>query len=68
MIIPCAGSQPGSGPFVQSTQLDQDKAKWYNTVQKDAGSPRNGRTKGMKDRPDRAARLQLIGRMFAGQS
>jgi len=22
----------------------------------------------MKDRPDRAARLQLIGRMFAGQS
>src|SRR5258708_39764235 len=26
------------------------------------------RTEKMKDRPDRAARLQLIGRMFAGQS
>jgi transposase len=33
-----------------------------------AGPPRNGRTKEMKDRSDRAARLQLIGRMFAGQS
>src|SRR5260370_42504260 len=41
---------------------------WYTVAQKGAGPPRNRRTEKMKDRPDRAARLQLIGRMFAGQS
>jgi transposase len=37
-------------------------------AQKYAGPSHNGRTTKLKDRADRAARLQLIGRMLAGQS
>src|SRR5205809_6192019 len=49
-------------------RLDWDKVGWYNAAQKIAQLHEQGRTHGMKDHPERTARLHLLEYMFAGHS